>query len=123
MKIWKLVVFGLLVVAAPGCSSSDDSDAAKQKCEALVSQFCSSAIGCEISGGLLDKSSEASENATCRTNVSKEAECSKAQRVTSSYDACMAKLKNPPCDDINQAIIDDTLGLPDECNGVILVSD
>jgi hypothetical protein len=33
----------------------------------------------------------------------------------------MAKLKDPPCDDVNQAMMQGTLGLPDECNGVILV--
>ncbi|HET7545704.1 MAG TPA: hypothetical protein VFK05_37810 [Polyangiaceae bacterium] len=121
MKIWKPSVFGLLVLAAFGCSSADDSDAAKQKCEDLATQFCKSAIACEVSGGLLDESEEASENATCKSKVSQDAECSKAHSVTSSYDACMAKLKNPPCDDVNQAIIDGTLGLPSECEGVILV--
>ncbi len=121
MTIWKLLGVGLLVLGANGCSSADDSDVARQKCEDLATQFCKTAISCEISGWLLDESSEASENARCKANVSKEAECSRAERVTSSYDACMAKLKNPPCAQLNQAIIDDALGLPDECSGVILV--
>lgn len=121
MTMWKLIGVGLLVPWAIGCSSADDSDVAQQKCEDLATQFCKTTISCEVSGGLLDESSEASENARCRANVSKEAECSRAQRVTASYEACMAKLKNPPCAQLNQAIVDDALGLPDECNGVILV--
>lgn len=120
MKLWKLILVGSLLVAAPACGS-DDGNSATQKCEDLVSQFCKSAIGCEVSGGLIEASEEASENASCRADASKQVECSKAQSVTSSYDACIAKLKNPPCDDVNQAIMDGTLGLPDECNGVILV--
>lgn len=120
MKTWKLMMlFGLLVVA-PGCSSDDSNDAPK-KCDDLASQFCKSAIGCQVMGGLLDASEEASENASCKADVAKEIECTKAQSVTSSYDACMAKLRNPPCDEVNQAIMDGTLGLPTECNGVILV--
>jgi len=120
MTTWKLILTGLLMVTAPGCSS-DDSNAAPQKCEALATQFCKSAIGCQVSGGLVDAADEASENASCKADVNNEIECSKAQSVTSSYDACMAKLKNPPCDDVNKAIMEGTLGLPEECNGVILV--
>jgi len=121
MTIWKLVV-GALVLAATGCGSSDDDAASpKQKCTDLVTQFCKSAAGCEVSGGLIEASQEAAEISTCETDANKQVECSKAQSVTSSYDACMAKLKNPPCDDVNQAIMDGTLGLPSECEGVILV--
>ena len=120
MMTWKLILAGLLLVAAPGCSS-DDSNAAEQKCEDLATQFCKSAIGCEVSGGLIEASAEASENASCKADVIKEAECSKAQSVTSSYDACMAKLKDPPCDAVNKAIMEDALELPEECNGVILI--
>ncbi|HYQ45485.1 MAG TPA: hypothetical protein VER11_26040 [Polyangiaceae bacterium] len=120
MKMWKPMLAALLLVAAPGCSS-DDGNTATQKCEDLVNQFCKSAIGCEVSGGLIEASDEASETASCKADASKQVECSKAQSVTSSYEACMTKLKNPPCDDVNQAIMDGTLGLPDECNGVILV--
>jgi hypothetical protein len=120
MMTWKLMLAGLLIATMPGCSS-DDSDAAKGKCEDLVTQFCKSAVGCEVSGGLIEASAEASETASCKADASKEIECSKAQSVTSSYDACMAKLKSPPCDGVNQAIMEGTLGLPEECNGVILV--
>jgi hypothetical protein len=112
---------GLAVLIAPGCSSSDDSDAAKQKCEDLVTQFCKSAIGCQVSGGVIDSSDEASEIASCKADASNQVECSKAQSVSSNYDACMKKLANPPCDDVNQAIKDGSLGLPSECDGVILV--
>jgi hypothetical protein len=120
MKMWKLILAGVLLVSAPGCSS-DDSNDAPQKCDALATQFCKSAIGCEVSGGLVDAADEASENASCKADVSQEIECSKAVSVTSSYDACMAKLKNPPCDEVNEAIKNGTLGLPTECNGVILI--
>jgi len=122
MVWWKLILAGsLLVCAASGCSSSDDGNSATQKCDDLLSQFCKSAIGCQVSGGYIEKSDEASENASCKADVSKQVDCSKAQSVTSSYDACMAKLRNPPCDEVNQAIMDETLGLPTECNGVILI--
>ena len=120
MKTLNLILAGLLVVVTAGCSS-DDGNTAPQKCEDLAAQFCKSAIGCQVSGGVIDASEEASKNASCKTDVSNEAECSKAQSVTSSYDACIAKLKNPPCDEINKAIAEDALELPDECNGVILV--
>jgi len=122
MRIWKPILAGLLALASlPSCSSSDEPTA-KQKCEDLVARFCSSAIGCEVKGGLITASEEASENATCKAEASQKAECPKAVSVTSSYDACMAKFANPPCDDVNQAINDGTLGLPSECEGVILIN-
>jgi hypothetical protein len=123
MTMGKWILAGtLIVVALPGCGSSDDSETPAQKCEALLTRFCGSAIGCEVKGGLIESSAEASMNATCKSEVSKVVACSKAQSVTSSYDACMSKLANPPCDEVNQAIMDGTLGLPTECNGVILIS-
>jgi hypothetical protein len=122
MKRDELMLAGLLALAAlPACGSSDDATP-KQKCEDLINRFCSSAISCEVKGGLLMASEEASENASCKAEATQTAECSKAQSVTSSYDACMGKLANPPCDEVNQAITDGTLGLPSECNGVILTN-
>ena len=120
MTTWKLILAGLLVVVAPACSSDDNNDA-PQKCEDLAAQFCKSAIGCQVSAGLVDAADEAATNASCKADVSKDAECSKAVSVTSSYEACMAKLRNPPCDEVNEAIQNDALELPSECNGVILV--
>ncbi|HYP75052.1 MAG TPA: hypothetical protein VER12_03820 [Polyangiaceae bacterium] len=119
----KMILAGLLLIAAlTGCGSSDDGQATQQ-CEDLVTRFCSSAISCEVSGGLIESSSQASEIASCKTDANEQVHCAKAQRVTSSYDACMNKLAKPPCDDVNQAIMEGSLGLPSECNGVILVSD
>jgi hypothetical protein len=123
MKIGALLLAGLLtLVALPGCGSSDDAADPKQQCDALITRYCGSAIACEVSGGLLESSAEASENASCKSDAGKVVDCAKAQSVTSKYDACMNKLANPPCDDVNQAIMSGTLGLPSECNGVILVS-
>lgn len=122
MMTWKLLVCGLVVVVAPGCGSSDDNGvSAQKKCDDLVARFCESAVGCEVSGGLIEQSEQAAEVSSCKTDASMAAECSKAQSVTSKYDACMTKLSNPPCDEVNQAIMDGTLGLPSECEGVILV--
>jgi hypothetical protein len=121
MKIWKLILAAIPVVAAPGCSSDDSGSSAKQKCDDFVHQFCKSAVGCEVSGGLIEASEEASEMASCKADATADVDCSKAKGVSSSYDACMAKLKNPPCDDVNQAIMEGTLGLPSECEAVILV--
>ena len=125
MRTWKAMLAGLLVVlAVPACGGSDDDTGnAQQQCDALVNRFCESAIGCEVSGGLITAAEKASALASCKTDANNAVECSKAQRVTSSYDACMSKLSNPPCDEVNQAIKDNTLGLPSECEGVILVSD
>jgi hypothetical protein len=124
MTVGRLLFAGLLVlVALPGCSSSDEAEKAKQQCEDLVARFCNSAFGCAVSGGLIDASETDSEIKTCKSDMSESAECVKAQGVTSSYNACMSKLGDPPCDDVNQALADGTLGLPTECNGVILVSE
>jgi len=123
MNTGKILLAGLLALATlTGCGSSDDEKTPTQKCEDLTARFCSSAIGCQVSGGYIEASDEASETASCKTQTSNAAQCSKAQSVTSSYDACMNKLANPPCDDVNQAILDDSLGLPSECEGVILVN-
>jgi len=124
MKMWKAMLVGVLVVVAlPACGSSDDDGNAKQQCDALVNRFCESAVGCEVSGGLITASEQPSELATCKKDANAAVECPKAQSVTSSYDACMSKLSNPPCDEVNRAIQSGTLGLPSECEGVVLVSD
>jgi hypothetical protein len=124
MKLGKWMLAGTIVLMAlPGCGGSDDDTATPtEKCEALINRFCGSAIGCQVKGGLIEASAEASENETCRAGASQVVECSKAQSVSSNYDACMSKLANPPCDDVNQAIMDGSLGLPTECNGVILIN-
>ncbi|MEI9937766.1 MAG: hypothetical protein WDO69_11155 [Pseudomonadota bacterium] len=123
MTIGKMIFAGLLVLGAlPGCGGSDDTKTPTQQCEDLITRFCGSAIGCEVSGGLLESSEEASENASCKSDAHQAVNCAKARSVGSTYDACMTKLSNPPCDEVNQAIQSGTLGLPSECNGVILIS-
>ncbi|MEI9950105.1 MAG: hypothetical protein WDO74_14315 [Pseudomonadota bacterium] len=122
MKIGKLTLAGLLVlVALPGCGS-DDSASPVQKCEDLITRLCESAISCQVKGGVIESSKQASANATCKSNAHNEVDCSKAKRVKSSYDACMSKVSNPPCDEVNEAIATDSLELPSECDGVIEVS-
>ena len=119
----KLVVAGLLaLLALPACGSSDDTEKAKQQCEDLITRFCTSVTTCQVSGGVLKSSEQAAATATCKSEFKQELDCSKAQGVGSTYDACMTKLGNPPCADVNQAIVDGTLELPSECKQVILVS-
>jgi hypothetical protein len=122
MTIGRLLFAGLLVLTAlPGCGSADDPEKAKQQCEDLVARFCTSAFSCAVSGGLVDASVKESEIATCKADAAEAVECKRAQSVTSSYDLCMSKLANPPCDEFNRAFMAGTLQLPAECNGVILV--
>jgi hypothetical protein len=120
----------LSALGAAGCSSSGDDDDdddssstsgdARKKCNNLVQQFCDSIVGCEVEGGFVDASDQDSEIASCVSDTTESADCANAVDVTTSYDECMSMLANPPCDDINQALSDGTLGLPDSCNGVIL---
>jgi hypothetical protein len=122
MMMGKLLFTGLLVlIAVPGCGASDEPENAKQQCEDLVARFCNSAYGCAVSGGLIEASEKESNVASCKSGTSEAAECEKAQGVTSSYDRCMTKLANPPCDQVNQMLVDGELELPTECEGVILV--
>jgi len=123
MKLGKLLFAGLLaVVVLPGCGSSDDEKSVPQlKCEDLLSTFCNSGVNCEVSGGLIDASEREDELSSCMTGVKEVVNCSRAQSITSNYDACMNKLRNPPCEEVNKAIQDGTLALPTECNGVILI--
>ena len=123
MNTGKWLLAGLLVLAAlPGCSS-DDSGNAPEKCDDFLTLFCSSTTSCEVSGGLVDASDEASENTSCKADVSKQVQCSKARRVSSRYNDCMNTLANPPCDDINQAITQgQSIGLPAVCEGVVIVN-
>ena len=121
-KLATTLLAGLLVlIAVPGCGSSDDAETPKQQCEALITQLCGSAISCQVGAGLILASEEAAENADCKSAAAKSLDCSKAVGVSSRYQACMDKAKNPPCDEVNQAIASGTLGLPSECNQVILV--
>ena len=124
MRIGKLVFGGLLVlIALPGCGGSDDPDP-KQKCDDLVTRFCTSAINCQVSGGFIEASDKATGIASCKSAVIPDVvDCPKAKGISSTYNACMTKLSNPPCDEVNQAIADDSLGVPDECNGTILFSE
>ncbi|HKO50440.1 MAG TPA: hypothetical protein VJV79_22110 [Polyangiaceae bacterium] len=124
MKKLGLVLVGLLVlVALPGCGSSDDGPNAPQQCKDLAASFCETVVGCQVSGGFLESSEQAAQIAECKSDLESEIECPKAVGVSSSYQACMSKLANPPpCDQINQAIEDQTLEIPSECNGTILIS-
>jgi len=122
MNTGKWILTGLLLVATlPGCSS-DDAGNAPQKCDDFLTLFCSSTTSCQVSGALLEASDEAAENASCKADVSAQVKCSKARRVSSQYNDCMKTLADPPCDDINQAIVEgQSIGLPPVCEGVILV--
>jgi hypothetical protein len=121
MKIANLALAcGLAFLALQGCSSSDGENA-KRQCDDLIARLCTSAADCEVSGGLIQASERRSEIDACSSVAHQELDCSKAQGVSSSYDACMTKLANPPCDDVNQAIIDGTLPLPPDCEGAILI--
>jgi len=121
-KLGTMLPAGLLVlIALPGCGSSDEDVTPKQQCEALITQLCGSAISCQVGAGLISASEEGAQNADCKSAAAEDLDCSKAVAVSSSYQACMDKAKNPPCDEINEAIASGTLGLPSECNKVILV--
>jgi hypothetical protein len=123
MNTAKSILAGLLVLAAlPGCSSSDAGDA-PQKCDEMLTLFCSSVTSCEISGGLREASTEASANAGCTEDLAKKVNCSRVRRVSAQYDDCMNTLADPPCEAINQAITaGESIGLPQECDGVLLLN-
>jgi hypothetical protein len=124
MKIANLALAcGLAFLALQGCSSSSDSENPKRQCDDLIATLCTSVADCEVSGGLIQASERPSEVDACSSAARQALDCSRAQGVSSSYDACMTKLANPPCDDVNQAIIDGTLPLPSDCEGVILIGD
>jgi hypothetical protein len=132
MRSWRsasargLVFVAVAVLTLGGCSKGDDDDdsstsgSAVKKCNDFLQQFCDSVVGCEVEGGLVDAADQDSEVSSCMSEVSSTVDCSTAVDVSSSYDECMSRLANPPCADINQAIMDQNLELPTACNGAIL---
>ena len=116
MTTGKWLLAGSLVLALlPGCGSSDAGDA-PQKCENMLTLFCSGTIACEVSGGFIDPSEAAARIDSCNADLSKQAQCSNAKRVSSQYDDCISALANPSCAEINQTVREGMqVDLPAEC--------
>lgn len=115
-----------MVANLAACSGGDDDDnsaVARKKCVALVQRLCASVASCEVEGGLIEASQEASEKEECVSSVTEDTGCARAVDVTDSYDECLSRLADPPCDAVNQSIAAGSLDLPESCDDVILVKD
>lgn len=109
MRSYWLVPLGVgLVILLGGCSSStegSDGGSAVAKCNALGDKVCKKLAPCQ---GTSVSDCVASYNASLKNNYG--SDCSGADQVSSTYDACMSELDNLSCGD----------QLPADCHSVIL---
>ncbi len=111
---------GLVFAAAvAGCSDDDPSEDPVKQCKAMVDAFCSNVVDCMVEGGSVAAEDRDATVDECKTGAQKNVDCSKAIGVSESYDDCIARLKAPDCDAINDAIEANMLELPTTCEGVI----
>jgi len=108
-----------LLAAVGGCSDDDPSGDPVQQCKTMVDAYCSNVVYCMVEGGTVTAEERDATVDDCKTGAQNAVDCSKAIGVSESYDDCIARLKSPDCDAINQSIADGDLALPTTCEGVI----
>ena len=121
---WGFAMFLGLLLA--GCGGSDDhtgsTPPAELKCQAFVTDYCSSTTACLVTGNLITEADRAPTNQGCLNGAATKLPCNRAQGVTSTYDQCITDLQNLPCDPVlavAQGVMVDPL--PPSCDKVILI--
>ena len=97
-----VVTVALGFIAVFGIAGCGDSDA-PQKCDDLVSTYCSKISDCSLFTGTDE----------CVTEVKKTLNCGDAKEVGDDYDRCMNDIKSISCSG--------GADLPASCNGVIKI--
>ena len=111
---------GLVFAAAvAGCSDDDPSEDPVKQCNAMVDAYCSNVVDCMVEGGSVTAEDRDATVDECKSSAQEAVDCSRAIGVSESYSACMARLRSPDCDAINEAIEAGNLELPTTCEGVI----
>jgi hypothetical protein len=106
MRALYACLFGVLIACGGG-----DSDSPKAKCEDLLDTVCGRAVECGVGF---------TEIGACREELEKSNDCSKAEGVGETYDACIEELDEVSC----QALFPTTtsgrrLAMPPSCSNAI----
>ncbi|HEV8551033.1 MAG TPA: hypothetical protein VGQ57_18425 [Polyangiaceae bacterium] len=115
----------LVALCAPlalgACASDDPGTGPLDQCNALTSQYCTTLIDCQISGGTLTEDARDDAMKDCESAAAKSLDCSRAIGVSDFYDSCLDDLRNLDCDELNQSLMDGSFMLPGPCTSVIII--
>jgi hypothetical protein len=100
-----VAIASLLSACSSTSKSSSATGAAAAQCNAVADKYCAKAAPCS---GISVSDCVAGFNDAIKQNYG--SDCSGADKVGTSYDACMTELDSMACGD----------SLPADCNGVIL---
>lgn len=125
---WAMVVgvcaTGAVVLA--GCGDDDDDDASPtDKCYQMAKTYCTRVFDCAQGSGLVQEEQRTNGIATCRDEAAQVATCNNAVDVGSTFNSCLAGLKQMACEPIVAVLQDEDgaeITMPGDCLGVIKVT-
>ena len=107
--------------AGVGGASSGGSPVAQ--CNAVFEAYCARSAACVVQLSCEPGMTEAQEHDACMAAVSGALDCSKAVAVGPTYDACLTKLGAIACSEYGTPPNCMVASLPDDCSGVISLSE
>ena len=117
-----LAVLGALGATACGSDDGASKGTPVDQCKAVIEAYCSRRADCIVTLKCDGDVPRAIEHDQCAAAFATSLDCSKAVNVTASYDTCLSKMKAFTCSQFGTSAGCLAPKTPDECAGVILLS-
>jgi hypothetical protein len=118
-----MMLVGLCTVTACGDDGGEKKGDAQVKCESFIQRICTVGADCAVEAGLIQSSGRAKEFDDCKTSITAELDCSKAVKVSATYDTCMEQVSNADCNEVAAQLASGQIELPTSCHDLIFVTE